>query len=111
MLPLIGMSRYDSFEADIDLEDGRDLSEFGFEAEAIHIPGHSKGSIGILTTGGDMFCGDILGNTGKPEKTTLVDDPVELDASVEKIKSLGIKTVYPGHGKPFQMDRFLENSQ
>ena len=45
-LPLIGMSRYDSYRPDITLEDGHDLSEHGFDARVIHIPGHSKGSIG-----------------------------------------------------------------
>jgi glyoxylase-like metal-dependent hydrolase (beta-lactamase superfamily II) len=38
-----------------------------------------------------------------------VDDSAELDASVEKLRALEIETVYPGHGKPFQMDQFMEN--
>ncbi len=111
MLPLVGMSRYDSFRPDIALEDGNELSEFGFDARVVHIPGHSKGSIGILTTGGDLFCGDLLGNLGKPAKTTIVDDSDELDASVEKLRTLEIETVYPGHGKMFRMEQFWENSQ
>jgi hydroxyacylglutathione hydrolase len=111
LLPLVGMSRYDSFRPDMILEDGHDLSEHGFNARVVHFPGHSKGSIGILTAEGDLFCGDILGNTGKPARTTLIDDPAELDASVERLKTLEIKTVYPGHGKPFQMEQFTENNQ
>ncbi len=111
LLPLMGMSRYDSFKPDIVLEDGQDLSEHGFDARVVHVPGHSKGSIGVLLTGGDLFCGDILGNTGKPEKTTIVDDSSELDASVERLRMLEIETVYPGHGKPFRMEQFLEDSQ
>jgi glyoxylase-like metal-dependent hydrolase (beta-lactamase superfamily II) len=111
ILPLIRVSRYDSFKPDIILEDGDDLSEYGFDARVVHIPGHSKGSIGILTTGGDLFCGDLLENTDKPAKNTIIDDSVELDASVEKLKTSEIKTVYPGHGKPFQMEQFIENSQ
>jgi glyoxylase-like metal-dependent hydrolase (beta-lactamase superfamily II) len=110
LLLLVGMSRYDSFRPDIILEGGHDLSEYGFDARVVHVPGHSKGSIGILTAGGDLFCGDILGNTGKPAKTTIVDDSAELDASVERLRTLEIKTVYPGHGKPFRMEQFVENS-
>jgi len=109
VLPLIGLSRYDSFRPDIALEDGQDLSEYGFDARVVHIPGHSKGSIGILTTGGDLFCGDILDNMGRLAKAKLVDDSDELDASVEKLRALEIETVYPGHGKPFQMDQFMED--
>lgn len=111
LLPLVGMSRYDSFRLDIVLEDGRDLSEYGFEARVVHVPGHSKGSIGVLTAEGDLFCGDILGNTGKPARTTIVDDSAELDASVERLRSLEVETVYPGHGRPFRMEQFVENSQ
>ncbi|EMR74320.1 Zn-dependent hydrolase, glyoxylase [Thaumarchaeota archaeon SCGC AB-539-E09] len=109
LLPLIGLSRYDSFKPDIILEDRQDLSEYGFDARVVHIPGHSKGSIGILTRGGDLFCGDLLVNTEKPEKNTLIDDSAELDASIEKLRTLEIRTVYPGHGKPFQMELLMKN--
>jgi hydroxyacylglutathione hydrolase len=111
ILPLIGLSRYDSFTPDIILEDGHDLTEYGFDARVVHIPGHSKGSIGILTTEGDFFCGDLLVNMDKPEKNTLIDDSAELDASIERLKTLEIKTVYPGHGKPFLMEQFMEHNQ
>lgn len=111
ILPLVGMSRYDSFRPDIALEDGHDLSEHGFDARVVHVPGHSKGSIGVLTASGDLFCGDLLTNTDRPAKNTLIDDSAELDASVEKLRALEIKTVFPGHGKPFQMDQFMENDR
>jgi len=111
LLPLVGMSRYDSFRPDIVLEDGHDLSEHGFDARVVHIPGHSKGSIGVLTSDRELFCGDLLTNTDRPAKNTLIDDSAELDASVEKLRTLDIETVYPGHGKPFQMEQFMENEQ
>ena len=107
LLPLIGLSRYDSFRPDIVLEDGQDLSEYGFDARVVHVPGHSKGSIGVLTSDGIFFCGDLLVNTDEPEKNTLIDDSAELDASVEKLRTLEIRTVYPGHGKPFQMEQIM----
>ena len=111
IFPLLNLSRYDSFKPDIILEDGQDLSEYGFDARIVHIPGHSKGSIGILTKWGDFFCGDLLVNRDKPAKNTLIDDAVELDLSIDKLETLEIKTVYPGHGKPFQMEQFDENNQ
>ena len=108
LLPLVGMSRYDSFRPDIDLEDGQDLSEYGFDASVVHFPGHSKGSIGVLTAVGDLFCGDLLTNTGRPAESTLIDDPAAYEASVERLRACEIQTVYPGHGKPFQMKQFME---
>ncbi len=107
-LPFIGMSRYDSFIPDITLEDGYDLSEYGFDASVVHFPGHSKGSIGVLTADGDLFCGDLLTNTGRPAESTLIDDPAAYEASVERLRAYEIQTVYPGHGKPFQMKQFME---
>jgi len=88
---------------DIYVDDGYDLSEYGFDATVLSLPGHSKGSIGILSAGGDLFCGDLLENINKPSLGTIIDDVNEANASVEKLKKLKINTVYPGHGTPFLM--------
>jgi glyoxylase-like metal-dependent hydrolase (beta-lactamase superfamily II) len=89
---------------DLYIEDGHDFANVGFEAKALAIPGHSKGSIGILTAGGDLFCGDLLENTGRPATNSIMDDPVACEASVERLQGLEINTVYPGHGQPFPFD-------
>ena len=90
------------FKPDILLKDGQDLSEeYGFNGKVIHIPGHTKGSIGILTGEGDLFAGDIFVNSKKPDIAIFVDNFEELKNSVKKLKKLNIKKVYPGHGKPF----------
>ncbi len=91
---------------DLYVEDGYDLSEYGLDAQVLHIPGHSKGSIGILTGGGDLFCGDLLENTDQPVLNSIMDDVAAANASVERLKSLEINTVYPGHGEPFLMELF-----
>ena len=97
----------DRFEPDLYVDDGFDFSEYGFDAKVVHIPGHSKGSIGILTVDGDLFCGDLLANVGEPEIGGISDDKMALNASIEKLKRSQIKTVYPGHGQPFPMELFL----
>jgi hydroxyacylglutathione hydrolase len=94
---------------DLYVKDGYDLSEYGFAAQVLHIPGHSKGSIGILTAGGDLFCGDLFDNTKAPVLSSIMDDLTAANASVERLSSLEIHTVYPGHGKPFSMESFVEN--
>lgn len=99
----------DRFKPDLYVDDGYDLSEYGFDATVLHIPGHSKGSIGILTVGGDLFCGDLLENADKPESGSIVDDKLVARASVERLKRLQVKTVYPGHGQPFPMELFLRS--
>ena len=44
-------SRSDRFKPDCHIEEGNDLAAYGFHARVLHLPGHSKGSIGILTGG------------------------------------------------------------
>jgi hydroxyacylglutathione hydrolase len=102
------LKKSDRLEPDINLEDGYDLSRLGFNAKVIHLPGHSKGSIGILTNGGDLFCGDLLVNNGKPYINTIIDDTIEAESSLKKVQHLNINTVYPGHGKAFSMRDFQE---
>jgi len=101
---------FEKFTPDILIEDEQSLTPYGLEDEIIHIPGHSKGSIGILTTNNDLICGDLLTNIKKPQKNSLTEKQEEIDASVEKITSLEIDTVYPGHGKPFPMEKFIQNN-
>ena len=105
---LFGFGRSGRFSPDLHVGDGSDLSEYGFEAQVVHIPGHSQGSIGVLTAAGDLFCGDLLENTDKPALGSLVDDHAAMQASVEQLGRLGIGTVYPGHGRPFPMELLPE---
>jgi hydroxyacylglutathione hydrolase len=105
---LFGFGKSERFKPDLYIDEGYDLSDYGFDAKVLHIPGHSKGSIGILTADGDLFCGDLLENTNKPGLSSIIDDSEEANTSVEKLKSLEINTVYPGHGKPFPMSSFTK---
>jgi hydroxyacylglutathione hydrolase len=51
---------FDTFAPDELLEDGRSLSDFGLDATVLHLPGHTRGSIGILTRNGALFRGDLM---------------------------------------------------
>jgi len=104
---LFRFGKKERFKPDLYIDEGYDLSEYGLDAKVLHIPGHSKGSTGILT-GGDLFCGDLFENKDKPVLSSIMDDLSAANASVEKLKKLRIKTVYPGHGKPFSMEQFMK---
>jgi hydroxyacylglutathione hydrolase len=104
-----GLKKDERFTPDLHIDDGYNLSEFGLDATVLYVPGHSKGSIGILTSTGDLFCGDLLENTKKPSKNSLIADKKAFNESIEKLKGLKISTVYPGHGEPFPMEQFITN--
>lgn len=106
---LVPQTRFEVFKSDILLEDWQDLAEFGFDAKILELPGHSKGSIGVLTGNGNLFCGDLLMNMLKPNPHFIIDDYSDFTSSIEKLKKLNIKTVYPGHGNPFPFDRNIKN--
>lgn len=103
---LFGFGKPSRFAPDILLHDGDDLTGYGFDARVLSLPGHSQGSIGILTADGDLFCGDLLDNTVKPALSDIMDDPAAGKASVKKLAGRKINTVYPGHGQPFPMEAF-----
>ncbi len=111
LLPLFsGFGKHDRFTPDIYVSDGYDLSDFGLDAKIISLPGHSKGSIGIVTTKGDLFCGDLFENTKGPTLNSLMDDHAAASVSIETLKVLNIKSVFPGHGQPFTMDLLLNSN-
>lgn len=105
---LIGFGKSERFVPDIFLEDGYDLSGYGLQGRVISLPGHSRGSIGILTADSELFCGDLFENTQQPILNSLTDDITAAKGSVAKLRTLRIGTVYPGHGKPFSMDQLIE---
>jgi len=101
--PLMKKYPLELFEPDIFLSDSQDLRSFGLDARVFHLPGHSSGSIGIHTAEGDFFSGDTINNRSKPAVGDLVENIAALETSITKIRSLKIRNVYPGHGKPFAM--------
>jgi len=88
---------------DLPLTEGLDLSTYGLDATVISLPGHSHGSIGLLTAGGDLFVGDPLENVKRPALNSIMDDRRTAQASVVKLRRLSVKTVYAGHGVPFSL--------
>ncbi len=105
---LFGGTGKNRYVPDIWLEDGMELNDYGLDARVIHLPGHTRGSVGILTAEGDLFCGDLLVSRNRiPRKNHLIDDEAVMNASIEKLKTLRIRTVYPGHGRSFSMDKLV----
>lgn len=100
---MIGFTRDDRCTPDIDLQDGADLSEYGFSLKVLSLPGHSKGSIGLLTPHGELFSGDLFGKGEPPRLNDIMDNPTAAHLSLDKLRQLEVAIVYPGHGKPFSM--------
>ena len=100
---------FDAFEPDVYLEDEESLSDYALEATVLHLPGHTRGSIGILTAEGDLFCGDLMDSMGRPSLEFFIDDMAAAETSLERLRGLEVRMVYPGHGKPFRLARVAGN--
>jgi glyoxylase-like metal-dependent hydrolase (beta-lactamase superfamily II) len=98
-----GFGKAERFQPDALLEDGCPLAPYGLAARVVNIPGHSAGSIGVLTEQGELFCGDLLENTTRPALNSIMDDLQAAKASVARLRSLPVQMVYPGHGGPFSL--------
>ncbi len=102
-LPVVRLSKRDRFTPDLYLADGQDLSSHGWPGTKVfNLPGHSKGSLCILTSDSELFCGDLLINHGIPGLNSIIDDREAANVSLQKLKGMPIGTVYPGHGRPFR---------
>jgi glyoxylase-like metal-dependent hydrolase (beta-lactamase superfamily II) len=84
------------------IQEGDSLSRFGFSAKIIHLPGHTSGSIGVLTDTGELICGDVYANIKKPVPAPNAFDFKQLKSSISRLKSYNITEIYPGHGEPFR---------
>lgn len=105
---LFRFGKSERFTPDLYLKDDDTLNGYGVDARIVTLPGHSNGSIGILTADGDLICGDLLENNQQPNFNAIMDNRAAAEASVEKLRASAIKTVYPGHGRPFPMIQFLK---
>ena len=83
------------------VKEGDTLSDYGFpEIKVVELPGHTKGSIGLLVGEDSILVGDALDNWIKPGMGHLYCDLEEQKRTAEKIHSLGPRKIYYGHGKP-----------
>jgi len=96
------LKSFTKFTPDVILQEGDNLSEYGIAAKVIHLPGHTAGSIGVLTESGELIAGDIFANMKKPGFAPYANDFKQLKHSAKKLEALHVTTIYPGHGKPFQ---------
>lgn len=109
------LDNYERFTPDLLIDESFKLSDYGLDAEILHIPGHTPGSIGILIRGWssatqithELISGDTLANMGKPGVAMNAVDFKQLAESVNKLKRYQINTVYPGHGEPFLFSKII----
>jgi hydroxyacylglutathione hydrolase len=95
-----------TFSVDIETdEEDISLADYGISGKVVYTPGHTSGSVSILLESGEVFVGDLAMNMFplrlSPGLPIFGDDKQIIKKSWRKLLKLGVKTVYPAHGKPF----------
>jgi len=86
------------------------LDEYGIAGKVVHTPGHTYGSVSILLENGVAIVGDLAMSAKifclNPGIPIFAEDVELVKKSWGKLLDLGVKTIYPSHGKPFSAEVF-----
>lgn len=102
------LEHFEKFTPDLLINEDFNLSEFGLNAKVLHVPGHTAGSVCVLTSEGSLIAGDTFSNMNKPDTAPNAYDFKTLAAGVSRLKDMDIRTIYPGHGIPFEAGQLLK---
>jgi glyoxylase-like metal-dependent hydrolase (beta-lactamase superfamily II) len=69
------------------------LAKLGIDGQFVHTPGHSDDSITVLLDTGEAFTGDLTWPMFATDETM-----EQVMASWERLRALGARSVYAGHG-------------
>ncbi len=99
---------YDSIEPDIVIKDEYSLEEYGVKAKVIHTPGHTAGTISLITEKGTAFIGCCA--QGFPLKLSpglpaIAQDINLVCSSWQRIIDEGVTEAFISHGKSISVPK------
>ncbi len=109
--PLLKGKKPRGVAADVLVDDSLDLAEFGVEGTVIHTPGHSNGSLSLITADGSAIVGDMVGGRRKPALPGVYLDLPQMRRSIASLGQTCAKTVYTSHGGVHRMEDVLKLGQ
>jgi glyoxylase-like metal-dependent hydrolase (beta-lactamase superfamily II) len=101
--------RFDPVDPEILVEEELDLSGFGVEARVLHTPGHTAGSLTVLTATGHAAVGDLAVNYcplgAKRYSPPFGDSLAEVERQWRRLWVAGARWIHPAHGGSFPARR------
>ncbi|GAA4606309.1 glyoxylase-like metal-dependent hydrolase (beta-lactamase superfamily II) [Actinoplanes octamycinicus] len=107
-------------EPDLVLDGPHRLDDLGVAARIMPTPGHTAGSVSVLTDDGDLVAGDLIASsflgsiTGRPANPPFHDDRLANLASLRAMLALQPASLHVGHGgrlDPARVARWAEREQ
>jgi hydroxyacylglutathione hydrolase len=101
---------FSATEVDIVVKDSFDLKPYGADAQIIFTPGHTPGSISVITAAGEAAVGDLIGGglllglllPQRPRYHYWIASIDEVHASLKKLFAREIVKIHVGHGGPLK---------
>ena len=94
--------------AGVDIRIGDDdwsLKDYGVAGKVVWTPGHTMGSVSVILDSGDALVGDLAMNmfplTVRPGLPIFAVNEKALKRSWNRLLGMGVRTIWPAHGKPF----------
>ncbi|MFJ8162210.1 MBL fold metallo-hydrolase [Streptomyces sp. NPDC096136] len=104
-------ARAEPFDPAVLIDGETALDDFGLAARIMPTPGHTAGSVSVLTDDGDLVAGDLIANSfmglipGRPADPPFHDDPRQNLASLREMLALNPTRLHVGHGGALDPDR------
>ena len=104
-----------SEEPEVIEEERVSLNGFGIDGEVIPAPGHTSGSLAVVSRGGAAVIGDlVMGRLlvlGRASIPVFAEEPEKLTESIRKVLSYNPRIIYTSHAGPFKrrdLERILD---
>ena len=107
LMPFMG-ARFSPTSADILIDDALDLSPYGVAAQVIFTPGHTPGSVSLLTDDHQAIVGDLCGGgwplgqfqPSRPRYHYWASSMEDVQASLKRVLASQPSQIHVGHGGP-----------
>lgn len=87
-------------------EESLSLRAFGIDGEIIHLPGHTNGSLGVVSKKGPAVVGDLIMGRyvifGRPRLPVFAEAPDAVEESIRKVLEREPRVIYTSHGGPYK---------
>ncbi len=102
--------RFSPVDPEILVDRELSLTPFGVAARLQHTPGHTAGSLSVITESGDAMVGDLAVNylplgMGSPAPP-FGDSLEQIRRQWRRLKALRVQRIHPAHGGSFDVARF-----
>lgn len=99
--------RFKPVNAEIKVEAEYNLKDFGLEAAVIPTPGHTPGSLSVLTADGQAIVGDLAMNfmPGANNFPIFAELPELVYPAWKLLREKGAARLFPAHGRPIPIEK------